>query len=681
MVHPSYRLIDLGRVETWPMREAKEKAKYKEKEGKELEYVELPLDAEGYLDWYMPQEGLKKVWYSIKSDWSQDQFAELTEAKKLLLISNTPEAYFHGMYIAVRGKSAFSHVPEREEKGASLNLTFFNVTSHLEWPLFFQPKPPPSTTQWLTMTESKDLEKRRRYIYMDWPRHKDGGYLPQPPPAGKRPPNGLIWASSVEGFFRIQRSPLKDNWLTAWSISMIKDFDEGDVAEIADFLSLEPEPDPTILLPFPWLRLPVSPGSNPEGGSEKRPSWRSIQGSNREGGVIRQLDGFDPSKPIQFGSVYNHKLEEFIPASYFPDTLIVNDPKRITEGRRVEDGDSATVQAIPLTYKRVWPIISDEIKRHENTAYLNMADAPHLGVGHHSSVHRASLKLPRDLEAYTGDGSIGVAAKVAFRSTGARELLENEGRVYNGVYGKATDSGMDCIDADGLPRMPSYRDEEGKKNQRHLMEDWQGLCLLTPEIQFPTPVKAVLPKFYGYYIPTKETERAAKKRQEAENGKGRYWRGEGDLANTVLSPILLLEDCGEPIEPTKMNIDDRTECLSFIHRLGFADMAHNSVYTRNILVQPGPLDRPPPLRSLDTPSYRIIDLGRSETWDMRLERECHGQDLTNLRLPKGRDGFVEEGVQLEGPMADLAKINRNWSWHCRQERDKARKELELEVND
>ena len=34
------------------------------------------------------------------------------------------------------------------------------------------------------------------------------------------------------------------------------------------------------------------------------------------------------------------------------------------------------------------------------------------------------------------------------------------------------------------------------------------------------------------------------------------------------------------------------------------------MYERNVLVQPGPLTVPPSNRSLDEPSYRIIDFGR-----------------------------------------------------------------------
>jgi hypothetical protein len=51
------------------------------------------------------------------------------------------------------------------------------------------------------------------------------------------------------------------------------------------------------------------------------------------------------------------------------------------------------------------------------------------------------------------------------------------------------------------------------------------------------------------------------------------------------------------------------------------------MYERNVLVQPGPLTVPRPNRSLDEPSYRIIDFGRginlSNKFSLKeLEREA-----------------------------------------------------------
>jgi hypothetical protein len=42
------------------------------------------------------------------------------------------------------------------------------------------------------------------------------------------------------------------------------------------------------------------------------------------------------------------------------------------------------------------------------------------------------------------------------------------------------------------------------------------------------------------------------------------------------------------------------------------------VFSRNILVQPGPLSVPRAIRSLDEPSYRIIDFGRGKKFGVNV---------------------------------------------------------------
>ena len=54
-----------------------------------------------------------------------------------------------------------------------------------------------------------------------------------------------------------------------------------------------------------------------------------------------------------------------------------------------------------------------------------------------------------------------------------------------------------------------------------------------------------------------------------------------------------------------------------------------SFYVRNIMIQPVPLTLPPKRRSLDSPSFRLIDFG----WAERLEvaaREAKGEELVGL---------------------------------------------------
>ena len=74
---------------------------------------------------------------------------------------------------------------------------------------------------------------------------------------------------------------------------------------------------------------------------------------------------------------------------------------------------------------------------------------------------------------------------------------------------------------------------------KHFFEHWSGFNILPP-IHDPTPVGPLVPQFYGYYAPKdKNTER-------------------------YLSPILLLEHCGNPINPETLSIDDKYEIFFLV---------------------------------------------------------------------------------------------------------------------
>ena len=67
-----------------------------------------------------------------------------------------------------------------------------------------------------------------------------------------------------------------------------------------------------------------------------------------------------------------------------------------------------------------------------------------------------------------------------------------------------------------------------------LFEHWNGYNVIHP-MHDPTPVGAVVPQFYGFYVPDK-----------SEVKEGQY-----------MSPLLLLEHCGVQVDPTNLPIDDR----------------------------------------------------------------------------------------------------------------------------
>ncbi|OSX65568.1 hypothetical protein POSPLADRAFT_1133679 [Postia placenta MAD-698-R-SB12] len=84
---------------------------------------------------------------------------------------------------------------------------------------------------------------------------------------------------------------------------------------------------------------------------------------------------------------------------------------------------------------------------------------------------------------------------------------------------------------------------------KHLMEDWSGLNLVAPH-KWPVPADAIVPKFYRYYVPVKSRQTSSQR---------------------SLSPILLVEECGVPIDPRKLSIDERSQCYTHTLRLHYAD--------------------------------------------------------------------------------------------------------------
>ena len=99
-----------------------------------------------------------------------------------------------------------------------------------------------------------DYKTLQLLIQNQWTRDPNGPPLPQPPPSGKRPPNGIVWGHTMNDFYWIQRRP-GINVVTIWSRSMIQEFGENYVGAEHEY-----EPSPRVLRPWPILQLP--PGIN-----------------------------------------------------------------------------------------------------------------------------------------------------------------------------------------------------------------------------------------------------------------------------------------------------------------------------------------------------------------------------------------------------------------------------------
>lgn len=361
---------------------------------------------------------------------------------------------------------------------------------------------------------------------------------------------------------------------------------------------------PYIRQPFPLLNVPSE--------------TRRTEGTRHESESLAEYAHSDQSfEPELQGSGLPPKLEEQIPDCFLPDLLLVNDLCLCATGKQGQNEDElkyTTVRMKPIVQSRVFKYIRQEpiignINRIPSKdlkiASIQLSPDNMTASGSHSSVYKAPLRLPPPLatNSRSGAGEVTVIAKLAFDGLfidDDREMLEAEASAHS-----------------SLARKHSY-----------LQEAWSGYNILEG-IDRPVPVGAVLPKFYGYYVPSLD---ALSK-------------------ESMLSPVLLMEDCGSPIELKNMSLAEkcvrhsivswfqisslilfllqiltlplrlvREEVLSKYLHLQNAEFQHCSCYPRNVLVQPGPLSVHPRERSLKTPSYRLVDLGRFERPDDNVDK-------------------------------------------------------------
>jgi len=196
------------------------------------------------------------------------------------------------------------------------------------------------------------------------------------------------------------------------------------------------------------------------------------------------------------------------------------------------------------------------------TGRLDLRHNEYLDSGNHSQVVLASLTLPSNVAAPSRRGA--VAVKLATPNPEAHEMLLNEAKIYN-----------------TFPREL----QEGTSDQ-----------------------PPVVPKFYGYYVPSREGfDSQSYDDKFTEEDRKAVWE-----AIKGVTPLLLLEACGKPIRATGLSCTERAKVFGFLDRLHAANFVQGSFYERNVLVQPGPLNVPCSERSIQKPSYRIIDFGRGE---------------------------------------------------------------------
>ncbi|TEB31038.1 hypothetical protein FA13DRAFT_477175 [Coprinellus micaceus] len=132
----------------------------------------------------------------------------------------------------------------------------------------------------------------------------------------------------------------------------------------------------------------------------------------------------------------------------------------------------------------------------------------------------------------------------------------------------------------------------------HFFQHFTGFNQLRP-LRDPFSVGALVPQFYGYYVPEEGNKPMIFDKKVSGSGApgeaGRAMWKETKLKYEYRSPIMLLEHCGRviPSNVRDLSIDDRETCASLFLRMHHAGWIQGSPYTRNILMQNGPIDTYP----------------------------------------------------------------------------------------
>lgn len=261
---------------------------------------------------------------------------------------------------------------------------------------------------------------------------------------------------------------------------------------------------------FPLLRQPPDDAA---GYSGSKPPSKALRRSLRISGeplyTAEVVDGTDLPP----------KLEETIPNRYLPIELIVIADRRCVAGQggkhaphnhpAIHQLKNGMKSGPAHLYERVLPPVSkfdgtedteEDGEGRTATLWLSMENL--CGVGHHSSVHLAPFLLPEPLDtnSRSASGKVSVVAKLAFDGyNGSRLNLKGE---------DATDCEQLANEAKIIHAI-TYRKGADKGD-------------------FGQPHDPVIPKFYGYYVPEDRS----------------------------LSPILLLEHCGEPVSTGSAELSD-----------------------------------------------------------------------------------------------------------------------------
>ncbi len=236
------------------------------------------------------------------------------------------------------------------------------------------------------------------------------------------------------------------------------------------------------------------------------------------------------------------KLDTFVSLDHLPDVLAVYDKGDITN---VRPGGRNT----PVYYRRAYPKSERSLTKDPRRAALFLDKANCIESGRRSSVYHAPLFATLGPK---GDPrkSVVVAAKVANDTCRSHHLLREEAK----GYASFPDQFFNASDPHPWAMGPDTPLVNHRPAMRPRCFPGWGVAM-NPKSPAPlVTVPPITPKFYGFYVPLNpETMHSlARRHRECED----FQNSDCDVPNWPKS-ILLMEDCGEHIDPVTMPSEHR----------------------------------------------------------------------------------------------------------------------------
>ncbi|KAI0329814.1 hypothetical protein GY45DRAFT_1324623 [Cubamyces sp. BRFM 1775] len=450
-------------------------------------------------------------------------------------------------------------------------------------------------------------------------------------------------------------------------------------------LGVVPSPDVSPPTPGPVTPLEPSVDQPPEPQAEHEASKPEPLDAPCSTESSDYIDPFDFKDSDPFAAAGLEPLEKFIPKSLFPDILIVHDPSGVT--RHVSDGGIAryvrlfpksspkptsapelvahlylddqhlgmgnhsTVQRAPLTLRldenseersrvRVAAKIADPVcgahdmlrreaevynefppEFQEDTVRVRDVPAPPAQPAKEAKSDEGSdadvIPAEEDAQAETvstAEADVQDAQKPSSSSPDSKDANSDSQAEVDTESPPVVDAEEKSSSVPVLsPEEGDAKDGEGTDGSSAPATTSEDVAQRSVEHEV---LPAIVPKFFGFYAPA------------AKDGKPIYrehsYCGINSTCHTTWpTHILLLEECGRPVIPYYMSREEREKLYSLYEELHGGGFLQGSSYVRNMLVQPGPLSVPRAQRTMENPSYRLIDFGRGEALSLLSGRRAY----------------------------------------------------------